>query len=216
MARGTIAVKVPGIPVEMVLGEHVHDREFSTSRLAATQSTQVSILAAAQGETIPGGTTTLTIRESTIPAGGQRGFPVGYEMFVYSIQLVFGSGTGVRYNNAVPAASAPSDGEMIQVYARTLFNFLVQNKSRSHGPVYKYPSGGGLYLTGNDTSNATNRLWANNGRPSPRDQAAFLLPHHLETDVPFRGTLDFDAALVLSQTLDVEGHIEGICRRPVQ
>ncbi|OHD26659.1 MAG: hypothetical protein A2Y38_02940 [Spirochaetes bacterium GWB1_59_5] len=138
-------------------------------------------------------------------------------MYVYSIQLVFGSATGVRYNNTITAASSPTDGDFAQVYGRTLFKFTVQNKLKSQGGVYKYPSGGGMYLTGADSSNATNRLWSNNGLPSPRDQAAFIIPHLLEPNIPFAGEFSFDAALALtgSNTLDIEGNIEGIEKRPV-
>ena len=213
--EGTTKVALPGIPEELVFGDYVHDREWSTSRFATTQSASVTALNAAAGELQPGGTASLTTRQATMPAGGGRGFPPGYDMYVYSIQLVFGSATGVRYNNAVTAASSPTDGEIVNVYTRTLFQFRVQNKLKSHGPVYKYPSGGGMYLTGADSSNATNRLWSNNGMPSPRDQAAFIIPHYLEPNIPFAGEFSFDAALALTQTVDVEGHIEGILKRPV-
>jgi hypothetical protein len=216
MAAGTLTVKVPGIPVPLVFGEHVHDRDWSTSRLGTTQSAELPILSAAEGETIPGGTAILSNREATLPAGGQRGYPVGYEAFVYSIQLVFGSATGAKYNNAVPVASGPTDGDLAQVYARALFRFSIQGKRRAQGPLYKFPSGGGMFLTGADDTNATNRLRSNNGMPSPRDQAAFIVPHHLEPNVPFKGAFLFDAAVALGQTFDIEGHIEGLLRRPVQ
>lgn len=218
-STGTLTVKVPGIPVPLEFGEHVHDRDWSTSRLANTQSAGLSVLAAAESEVIPGGTTTLTGRESTIPAGGSRGYPLGYEAYVYSIQLCFGSASGGgKFNALVPAASSPADGDMLQLYARTKFSFIIQAKTRSHGPLHKYPSGGGMFLTGTDTSNATNRLYSNNGKPSPRDQAAYLIPHKLEPDVPFKGSLTFDVALALSgsNTMDIEGHIEGLIKRPVQ
>ena len=216
-ADGTTSIRVPGIPGEIAFGDWIHNREWSTSRFTSTQSAAVPALSAAAGELQPGGTTSLTTRQASMPAGGGRGFPPGYEMYVYSIQLVFGSATGVRFNNAVTVASGPADGDFAQVYCRTLFTFKVQNKLKSHGGIYKYPSGGGLYLTGNDTSNATNRAWSNNGLPSPRDQAAFIIPHLLEPNIPFAGEYNFDAALALSasNTLDVEGNVEGIEKRPV-
>ena len=215
-SEGTLTIRVPGIPTPIKFGDHVHDRDWSTTRLGTTQSAALNILSAAAGEVIPGGTTTLTDRESTMPAGGQRGYPTGYEAYIYSIQLVFGSATGAKYNaGAVPAASSPADADMSQLYARCKFEFKYQRKVRAQGPLYKFPSGGGMYLTGNDTSNASNRLRSNNGVPSPRDQAAFILPHHLEANIPFTGALSFDAALVLAQNMDIEGHIEGLMNRPV-
>jgi hypothetical protein len=216
-ADGTTSIRMPGIPGEIAFGDWIHNREWSTSRFANTQSAAVGALNASAGELQPGGSASLTTRQATMPAGGGRGFPPGYEMYVYSIQLVFGSATGVRYNNTITAASSPTDGDFAQVYGRTLFKFTVQNKLKSQGGVYKYPSGGGMYLTGSDTSNATNRLWSNNGLPSPRDQAAFIIPHLLEPNIPFAGEFSFDAALALSSsnTLDIEGNIEGIEKRPV-
>jgi len=54
-----------------------------------------------------------------------------------------------------------------------------------------------------------------NGAPSPRDQAAFVLPIELRPNVAFRGEFEFESALAISSALDIETHLQGLYKRPV-
>lgn len=200
---GTLTVEVAGVPYPLEFGDWVDDRLWSTCQFATTQQTTLQTLIGAPGDPMPGNTSaTLSKRESNLPRGAGAGLPDGYEMLVFSIQHVMGSNM-----NDLPAGLTLAD--ISDIFDRTVFSFLVQNKVKNMGPLYKHPAGSGGY--GRTDASAQ----VNNGVPSPRDQAAFVLPIELRPNVSFRGEFEFDAALSLASAVQIETHLQGLYKRPV-
>ena len=192
-----LSIRVPGVPFDLTFGDWVHDRFWGTGQFAAAQSTPLDPLSAAGSQAKPGTTTALTIRENNLPSPGTTGLPQNWEALIYSIQIV-------------PAvAISLADAQDIQT--KTLFEFLIGRKVYSSGPVNKFPAGASVYLF--TTANATTQV--TNGPPSPRDQGAFIIPHHIRALGQFAGKFSFGAALSITAR-DMEVHLEGLIKRPVQ
>ena len=201
MARGTTTVRVPGLAKEFELGDWVQDRLFSTTAFAATQSAEVDGLIARAGDVKPGGTATLTPRESNLPRSGGNGLPPGYEMYVYSLRVFLGASI---------ATGSVSLADVRDMYVKTLFKFMIQSKVKSTGPLYAYPQGSDAYVF--TTANAT--TYVSNGQPSERHANAYIIPYELKPDVPFNANFSFDAALSITAQ-DIEVAAVGLLKRPV-
>lgn len=201
MAAGTTTVRVPGMARAFELGDWVQDRFFSTTAFGATQSAEVNALIGAPGDVKPGGTATLTQRESNLPRSGGNGLPPGYEAYVYSLRIFLGA-------SLTTASVALAD--VRDMYVKTLFTFKIQDKAKSTGPLYAYPQGSDAFVF--TTANAT--TYVSNGQPSERHANAYIIPYELKPDVPFRGTFTFDAALSISAQ-DIEVAAVGLIKRPV-
>lgn len=198
----TLKIEVAGVPYPLEFGDWVDDRFWSTCQFATNQSTPVTTLAAGYGDTLPGGTGTLNIRQSNLTQGAGRGMQDGYEMLVFSIQHIIGS-------NMPPAGKTAII--LDDILEKTVFAFYVQNKKKHEGPLYKMPSGSGQY-----DPQATQG--SNNGVPSPRDQSAFVLPIELRPNVAFKGEFQFSAALAALTTgsvFNIETHLQGLVKKPV-
>lgn len=196
---GSLTIEVAGVPYALQFGDWTDDRVWSTCQFSATQVATLQTLVGAPGDPKPGATaTTLSKRESNLPRGGGTGFPDGWELLAFSIQHIIG--TNVTAANIALA-------EYLDLFAKTKFTFLVQGKAKHEGPLYKMPAGSGPH----DPATAI----TNNGPPSPRDQAAFVLPIELVSNVSFRGEFEFETALALSSAYDIETHLQGLLKRPV-
>lgn len=254
MSRGTLTVRVRGVPFPIEFADWTHDRLYHTVELQGTDSTEIRAFVGGVGSAIPGGSRTLTEVDTNIPRSGDTGLQDGWEMLIYSIQIGvvretistqqavtlqdFAAVGGVGGQVSRPAHTGGYDpaytagGVLFDFMRKTFHRFAVNQKVQSEGPVEEYPQGSGISVFGTTTSLEV----ANNGSPSPRDQAAFVLPIWLRPNIAYTSILkpaaalgigNFAAPLVqgytdwsgltsaISSTFDVRVTLEGLLKRPV-
>lgn len=212
--RGTLTVRVRGVPFPIEFADWTHDRLFHTVEFEGTDSQEIQTFIGAVGSPIPGGSRVLTSVDTNIPRSGDTGLQEGWEMLVYSIQI---QATREMGRNAAQQAFALQDqtnsagaqqfsrnvhlggydpantsgGVLFDFMRKTFHRFQVNQKVQSEGPVEKYPQGSGPSVFGTTTSLEV----ANNGLPSPRDQSAFVLPIWIRPNIAYTGKLMPQAAL---------------------
>lgn len=236
--RGTLTVRVRGVPFPIEFADWTHDRLFHTVELQAGDSTEILAFIGGVGSPIPGGSRTLTEIDTNIPRSGDTGLQEGWEMLIYSIQVGITrewatTGTPQLADDAThlsrPAHVGGADpavlaGGITFDFLRKVFHrFQVNQKVQSEGSVDKYPQGSGISVFGTTTALEV----ANNGIPSPRDQAAFVLPIWLRPNIGFVARIKPVAALentlltnwsglaAPSLGFDVKETLEGLVKRPV-
>jgi len=211
MSRGTLTVRVRGVPFPIEFADWTHDRLYHTVELQGLDSTEIRAFVGGVGSAIPGGSRTLTEVDTNIPRSGDTGLQDGWEMLIYSIQVGITRETITTTGNAVSlqdtagtAVSRPAHvggydpaytagGVMFDFLRKTFHRFAVNQKVQSEGPVEEYPQGSGISVFGTTTSLEV----ANNGNPSPRDQSAFVLPIWLRPNIAYTSVLKPAAALGL-------------------
>ena len=87
MTRGTLTVRVRGVPFPIEFADWTHDRLYHTVEMEGGDAQEIQAFIGAQGSPIPGGTRTLTEVDTNIPRSGDTGLQEGWEMLVYSIQI---------------------------------------------------------------------------------------------------------------------------------
>lgn len=218
-SRGTLTVRVRGVPFPIEFADWTHDRLFHTVEFEGGDSTEILAFVGGIGSPIPGGSRTLTEVDTNIPRSGDTGLQEGWEMLIYSIQIqivremarnsaqqafALQDTTSVAPGAAQfsrpahvggydPAVSA-AGGVLFDFLRKTFHRFLVNQKVQSEGPTEKYPQGSGLSVF---TTNTAVEV-ANNGQASPRDQSAFVLPIWLRPNIAYVSKLKPTAALGIS------------------
>lgn len=214
MNRGTLTVRVRGVPFPIEFADWTHDRLYHTVEFEGTDSQEIKAFIGGVGSPIPGGQRTLTEIDTNIPRSGDTGLQEGWEALVYSIQIevVREMGRNAAQNSFtlqdVTAASGAqqfsrpthvggydpavqSGGVLFDFMRKTFHRFTVNQKVQSEGPVEEYPQGSGISVFGTTTSLEV----ANNGPPSPRDQSAFVLPIWIRPNIAYVSNLRPQAAL---------------------
>jgi hypothetical protein len=246
---------VRGVPFPIEFADWTHDRLFHTVEFEGTDAQEILTFIGGIGSPIPGGSRILTEVDTNIPRSGDTGLQEGWEMLIYSIQIEVIR--EMARNNATQSAFTMQDTALMQLsrpahvggydpavtsggvlfdfMRKTFHRFTVNQKVQSEGPVEEYPQGSGIHVFGTTTSLEV----ANNGPPSPRDQAAFVLPIWLRPNIAYTGKLRPQAALgiggapagtvegyfdwstgaTLAATtnmgFDVRETLEGLLKRPV-
>lgn len=208
--QGTLTVRVPGYPNPIQFADWTHDRLYHTVQITNGNTNEVQAFIGAQGAPIPGGTRVLTEIDTNIPRSGDSGLSEGWESLVYSIelQLVREFETSVVTTNVALADTAGAQqsrpahvggmdpsytagGSLFDFLRKVYVRFTVNQKIQSEGPADKYPQGSGISVFGTTTDLEV----ANNGFPSPRDAAAFVLPIWLRANIAFVCKLRPQAAI---------------------
>ena len=199
---GTLTIRVPGFPEPLSFGDWVHDAIFGTVTFGTTQQASLRGLQATVSEQKPGAAagTLLTERETNLPGPGNSGLPSAWAALIYSIQIVLG-----------PGDASMTVANIRDMFLKTLFRFYISTKKYSEGPLYRFPAAGGI--EGFTTNNATE--WVNNSGSTPGSRRGFVIPHYMKPGVSFMGEFSFDAALAMTDSLDIECHLEGLIKRPV-
>jgi hypothetical protein len=240
--QGTLTVRVPGYPQPIQFADWTHDRLYHTVQIVNGNTNEVQAFIGAQGAPIPGGTRVLTEIDTNIPRSGDSGLSEGWEALAYSVELqivreIETSVVGANINLADSATqfSRPahvggndpaytSGGSLFDFLRKTYVRFTVNQKIQSEGPAEKYPQGSGISVFGTTTDLEV----ANNGLPSPRDAAAFVLPIWLRSNIAFVAKLRPQAAIGDFTTTDwanfggtpgwaydVRVTLRGLIKRPV-
>jgi hypothetical protein len=222
MTRGTLTVRVRGVPFPIEFADWTHDRLFHTVEFQGGDSQEILVFIGGIGSPIPGGSRTLTEADTNIPRSGDTGLQEGWEMLVYSIQIevvremarnsaqqafaLQDSGATNSLNTDAQQYSRPphvggydpthtgSGGVLFDFMRKTFHRFAVNQKVQSEGPVEEYPQGSGIHVFGTTTGLEV----AGNGPPSPRDQSAFVLPIWIRPNIAYVGKLRPQAALGIS------------------
>jgi hypothetical protein len=257
MNRGTLTVRVRGVPFPIEFADWTHDRLYHTVEFSGGDANAIIAFVGGIGSPIPGGNRTLTSVDTNIPRSGDNGLPDGWEALVYSIQIavvretITNQASGVQmYDTLTQQLSRPahgggfdpaiiaSGGVLFDFLRKVYHRFVVNQKVQSEGPADEYPAGSGINIFGTTTSIEV----ATNGPPSPRDQAAFVLPIWLRQNISYNSVLSPAAALGLNgavaapftgngyvdwsgltppsggtntATMDVRVTLEGLIKRPV-
>lgn len=213
MNRGTLTVRVRGVPFPIEFADWTHDRLFHTVEFEGGDSNEQLAFIGGVGSPIPGGARTLTEVDTNIPRSGDTGLQEGWEMLIYSIQIeivremgrVAGPGSFQLQDNSTPASAQLSrpahvggydpaivnGGVLFDFLRKTFHRFSVNQKVQSEGAVEEYPQGSGIHVF----TTATSVEVAGNGPPSPRDQSAFVLPIWLRPNIAYTARLKPAAAL---------------------
>lgn len=217
MTRGTLTVRVRGVPFPIEFADWTHDRLYHTVEFEGGDSQEILAFIGGIGSPIPGGQRVLTEVDTNIPRSGDTGLQEGWEMLIYSIQIECtremarssgqSSFTLQDTGNAAGAVTSgqvsrpthvggydpaiTSGGILFDFMRKTFHRFAVNQKVQSEGAVDEYPSGSGIHVFGTTTSLEV----ANNGPPSPRDQSAFVLPIWLRPNIAYVARLRPQAPL---------------------
>jgi len=216
MTRGTLTVRVRGVPFPIEFADWTHDRLFHTVEFEGGDSQEIMAFIGGVGSPIPGGSRTMTEVDTNIPRSGDTGLQEGWEMLIYSIQIGVtremarnatqnafslqdqaGGAGAVAKQVSRPAHAGGYDpamlsgGVLFDFMRKTFHRFTVNQKTKSEGPVEEYPNGSGIYVFGTTTSLEV----AQNGPPSPRDQSAFVVPIWLTPNIAYVSKLRPQAAL---------------------
>jgi hypothetical protein len=216
MTRGTLTVRVRGVPFPIEFADWTHDRLYHTVEFQGGDSQEILAFIGAIGSPIPGGSRTLTEVDTNIPRSGDTGLQEGWEMLIYSIQIeivremarnndqqafslqdISGNPATTAVQLSRPAHAGGYDpsivngGVLFDFMRKTYHKFTVNQKVQSEGPVEEYPQGSGIYVFGTTSDIEI----AGNGPPSPRDQSAFVLPIWLRPQIAYVARLKPQAAL---------------------
>ena len=241
-AQGTLTVRVPGYPTPIQFADWTHDRLFHTIQMTNGNTLEVQAFVGGKGSPIPGGTRPLSPVDTNLPKSGDNGLPEGWEALVYNIELQMvrefettAVGANVNLLDSATQFSRPAHvggGDPSVVNGGALFDFLrktyalfeVNGKLKSGGPAEKYPQGSGISVFGTTTDLEV----ANNGIPSPRDAAAFVLPIWLRANIAYVMKLQPQAAIgdfapvdwagfggTPGYGFDIRVTLRGLLKRPV-
>ena len=221
--RGTLTIRVRGVPFPIEFADWTHDRLYHTVEFQGTDSTEILAFIGGVGSPIPGGARTMTEVDTNIPRSGDTGLQEGWEMLIYSIQIEctremmatadnasFSLQDTVNNQESRPAhvggydPAVTSGGVLFDFLRKTFHRFAVNQKVQSEGPVSEYPQGSGISVFGTTTSLEV----AGNGPPSPRDQSAFVLPIWLRPNIAYTSRMRPSAALAISGTFGVNGYTD--------
>lgn len=203
--QGTLAIRLQGYPYPIVFGDWTHDKLYHTVEFTGGDTATLQAFVGSVGNTIPGGSRTLTDVDTNLIRGGDNGLQMGYEALIYSIQCqvtrematnLSGGVFALQDTNAVQLSRPPhvggydpavtNGGVMFDFLRKTYFKFAVNQKTNSEGPIDEYPQGSGIAVF----TTATSVEVAGNGHASPRDQQALVLPIWLRDNISFRAVIE--------------------------
>lgn len=233
--RGTVGV-APGTTTLMLdngqaiaLEDWIDDKLYGTVQLSNGMVTPVEAFSASRSQVVPGGARVQTRVDTNIPRAGDSGLPKDWEMYIYSIGIrpvrvcrSTSGGTNPILADTGGAMSAnPTLATLFQIDRLTFVQFEYNGKAYTQGVMTDYPPGAGygLVTTGTDIE------LAQNGRPSPRDRTALVLPIHMKENLGYKMPFQPEAALVISQAavdegtaltfMDVRVTLQGLVKRTV-
>jgi len=216
-SRGTLAIRVRGVPFPIEFADWTHDRLYHTVEFEGGDSNEILAFVGAVGSPIPGGSRTLTPVDTNITRSGDTGLQEGWEMLIYSIQIetvremardnatqqafslqdTCTGGNPTQISRPVhaggfdPAITGNGGGVLFDFLRKTYHRFAVNQKTQSEGPAVKYPTGPNISVFGTTTGLEV----ASSSVPSPRDQLAFVLPIWLRPNIGYVSQLRPSAAL---------------------
>jgi hypothetical protein len=208
VAPGTTTLTLPD-GTTIALADWIDDKMYGTVQLSTGMSTPVEAFSAGRSMPIPGGTRVQTRVDTNIPRAGDSGLPKDWEMLVY--------GWGVEATRVCRPQSGQSqptigDGSgalsdpvglavLFQINRLCFLSYEYNTKAYSQGALADYPQGNGFSVF----STKANVEIAQNGRPSPRDRLALVLPVHERENLGYKMVIQPEAQLVIAQAASDAG-----------
>lgn len=208
VAPGTTTLTLPdGSTIQ--LADWIDDKLYGTLQLSNGQSTPVEAFSAGRSMPIPGGARVQTRVDTNIPRAGDSGLPNSWEMLCYGwgvepvracrpvaggTQPVIGDGSGAL-SDPVQLAT------LFGINRLCFFSYEYNTKAYSQGVLADYPQGGGFSVF----STRSNVEIAQNGKPSPRDRLALVLPVHQKENLGYKMVVQPESALVIAQVASDAG-----------
>jgi hypothetical protein len=131
-----------------------------------------------RSQPIVGGVRNMTLVDTNLESTGGQGHQKAHEFMVYSLALEYVRATRAAAGANNPALATYSDPLTFRTFfelsRRIFLRYMYNSKKYSEGLVVDYPQGHGA----NVFSTNANLEAVTNGRPSPRDAIAMVLPIH--------------------------------------
>jgi len=202
VAPGTTTLTLPdGSTIS--LADWIDDKHYGTFQLQHGQSTPIEAFSAGRSMPIPGGTRVQTRVDTNIPRAGDSGLPKDWEMLVYGLGIEPVRACRPQAGQSQPVIGDGSGALSDPIQLATLFginrlcfvSYEYNTKAYTQGVLADYPQGNGFSVV----STRSNVEVAQNGRPSPRDRLALVLPVHKRENLGYKLVLQPESALVIAQ-----------------
>jgi hypothetical protein len=202
VAPGTTTLKLPDGSV-IALADWIDDKLYGSVQMETGDTGQVEAFSNGRSQPIPGGARSQTRVDTNVPRNGDNGLPKDWEMLVYGWGIQFTRimrvPTGAQEPILADINGALSDPPTLRtsfdIDRVTFFAYEYNAKIYTSGVIQNYPTGHGFQVF---STNAAFEL-ANNGRPSPRDRVALVLPVHERENLGYKGIFQPEAALAIAQ-----------------
>jgi len=197
-APGTTTLTLPG-GRSIALADWVDDRQWTTIELQTGDTDTLQAFVQGRSQPIVGGTRNMTLWDTNIESTGGQGHQKAHEFMVYSIALEYARATRAAAGGTNPAINTYSDPLTFRTFfelTRRIFcRYMYNGKKYSEGHVSDYPQGQGplVFSTNANVENVTN------GRPSPRDAIAMVLPIHEQELLNYHMEISPVTALAINQ-----------------
>lgn len=206
-APGTITFTLPSGEA-VALADWIDDKFYSTVQIVNGQTTPLEAFSQTRGQPIAGGTRTVSRVDTNIPRAGDNGLPKDWEMWVYGwgvriVRVMRANSSGnITLNDASGSFSDPATLEtLFQIDRVTYLQYKYNGKPYTEGVMANYPQGNGFAVV---TTNTGTEL-AQNGKPSPRDRIALVVPVWERENLSYKMEIQPEAALVIGQPATDEG-----------
>ena len=195
----------------IALGDWVDDKLYGSGQFGNGTNGQVEIFSVGRSQQIPGGNRRQTRVDTNVPRSGDTGLPKDFEMLIYgyAIQIVRAmrpptGQTDPIFADTGGAFSDPCSLRTMFDLDRVLFfSFEFNGKTYTTGVLQMYPQGHGFDVV---TTQPATEI-SQNGKPSPRDRGALILPVHMRENLGFRGVFQPEAALQIAQAASDGGAV---------
>lgn len=198
VAPGTTTIRLPDGRV-VALTDWIDDKFYGTGQFTNGQQQPIQLWTTGLAQVMPGSARQATEVDTNLPRNGDSGLPQDWEFLLYGwglkIVRVMRAGTMEAFSDY------PDSRTYFEFDRRTFFRYRYNRKDYTEGTLSDYPQGHGLYLT----TTGSNRDIAQNGRPSPRDRIALVLPVHHRMNLSFAGELRPIIAEVINQPATDQG-----------
>jgi hypothetical protein len=197
----------------IALADWIDDKLYGSAQLQNGQTTPLEIYISGRSQPIPGGQRPQTRVDTNIPRNGDSGLPKDWEMLAYGWGLMITRAMCPKTGQTSPCLPDGDGAFSDPVALRTLFNvdrvtffqFEYNGKFYTQGIFQDYPTGHGYW--GWATASAFD--FAQNGVPSPRDRVALVLPVHMRENNGYKGVLQPEAPIVITQDPSVPDEASG-------
>jgi hypothetical protein len=220
----TLEIKIPGSPFPIKFQDWLHSHLYFDCEFSNGDTTKLDASSAGPGAAIPGGGRILTATDTNLDRAGTMGLSPGNQALIYSVRI---RPKCMGYSQGTPALTDPRAELVMETLfmlnLKLYYDMRYNNKTRCEGVIYRFPAGGGPYLT----TMVTGQEVALNGVPSPRDQHSFVLPLWLKPNIGFNNFFEPVVALAINEDftydgeeytsnyVDIEVDLDGLYMMPV-
>ncbi len=198
VAPGTTTIRLPDGRV-VALTDWIDDKFYGSIEFQNGDAQPLLAWSTGLSQVMPGSARNSTELDTNLPRNGDSGLPQDWEFLLYGWGIKL---TRVSREGTLAAFSDyPDSRTFFEFDRRVFFRYRYNRKDYTEGTLSDYPQGHGLFLT----TTAANRDVAQNGRPSPRDRVALVLPVHHRMNLSFSGEFRPLLAVAIAQAASDQG-----------